>query len=284
MDHVSPVKEIPFNESTIEMIDETVVNFINDQLNIHVNTNTGWRKVPVIWTSAERAFQVKSDKELRDNNGVLIYPLISIARTGFKKDHTKRGAIVANIPEINDEKGGSSITIARRINQDKTSNFANANMKRRGFGINYPSKNKKIVYETITIPVPVYVDCTYVITLKSEYEQHLNTMLTPFINATVPKGTRFIRLASPHGPKYEGFIDENINISSNKESLNADEKMHEAKITFNVLGHLIGDEKNMEKPKVVIRENWVEIRFPRRGTMFGDIPQHTDKPFMPDPD
>ena len=38
--------------------------------------------------------------------------------------------------------------------------------------------------ETITIPVPVYVEVTYSIRLRAEYQQQINEMLTPFLVKT----------------------------------------------------------------------------------------------------
>ena len=82
--------------------------------------------MPVIWQAAERAFQIKNDKNLRDDNGTLIFPMISISRTGFEKSLTDKGVFYGNVFPVDDAKGGS-ITIARRVNQNKTGNFLNAN-------------------------------------------------------------------------------------------------------------------------------------------------------------
>ena len=45
--------------------------------------------------------------------------------------------------------------------------------------------NNKIVYESISIPMPVYVDVTYNLILRSEYQQQMNEMLTPFIQELI---------------------------------------------------------------------------------------------------
>ena len=39
----------------------------------------------------------------------------------------------------------------------------------------------------------------------------------------------------------------------------------------------MGEDKNSEQPKVVIRENAVEVKMPREKVVFGDIPRHIDK-------
>ena len=44
-----------------------------------------------------------------------------------------------------------------------------------------------------------------------------------------------------------------------------------------VMGYLIGEDKNQIKPRVVIRENAVEVKIPRERVIFGDINENLDK-------
>ena len=52
---------ISFEPSTMETIDYSVHDFVDKQLDIFCTTNKGFKKVPVIWQAAERAFQIKDD-------------------------------------------------------------------------------------------------------------------------------------------------------------------------------------------------------------------------------
>ena len=130
------VREELLMPSTIEDIDAAMLDYLNNTLDIHTETNKGFKKVPVIWVAAERAAQIKQHKDLRDDNGAIIYPLMTLERNSITKDLTQKGSIYANIPPINDEKKGS-ITVARRINHKKTSEFANADAKRRFNQVNF---------------------------------------------------------------------------------------------------------------------------------------------------
>ena len=58
--------------STLETIDTAFYNFMNDDLNLSTETQTGFRKVPLLWVSAERSHQIKSNPELRDTKGELV--------------------------------------------------------------------------------------------------------------------------------------------------------------------------------------------------------------------
>ena len=125
IDDPSIIEETIIMPSTLETIDTAMYEHINKKMDIYATTNKGWKKVPVIWLSAERAHQVKNNKDLRDMSGSFILPAMTVNRTSVVKDPARKGIFFGNVPPINDRKGGS-ITIARRINQDKTQNFANA--------------------------------------------------------------------------------------------------------------------------------------------------------------
>ena len=254
--------------------------FIDETLNLSVDTNNGFEKVPVLWVTAERAYQIKHNKDLRDKEEMLILPMITVNRASVTKDPNFKGSVYANLYPENDAKGGV-ITIARQINQKKTAEFQNAEAKRKyGANKNVSSKMKntnkrnmsaaKTVYETITIPIPVWVKVIYEITVRSEYQQQLNQMVTPFL--TVPGNSRTPKRIENEGHYYEIFIDGSLSDTSNKAALGMEQRNYETTINIETLGYLIGDGDNQEKPKIVKRENAIEFKFARERTIFGDIP------------
>ena len=178
-----PVNQTPVEPSTIENIDTGIYEWVRD-LELSTVTNDGFKQTPVIWLGTERAFQIKNNKELRDSVGKLKLPLITLNRDSIAKDPAFKGSFQAHMFENPDFKGGT-ITIKRRIKQDKTRNFANADSSRSLKGNETRrGDNNKIVYEFLTIPIPVYVTMMYTIVLRSEYQQQMNELLTPFITKT----------------------------------------------------------------------------------------------------
>jgi len=273
---LAPLKELEIQPSTIETIDRALFDYIDEELDIFCSTNKGFKKVPFIWAGAERAFQIKHNRELRDVNGWLIYPIMSIERTGISKDLTKRGAYYAAAMNLPDNKGGS-MTVARTIKQDKTANFANADSKRLvldGIGSNqnnFPIKNEKVVYETITVPIPVYLEVTYTLTVMSEYQQQINEIITPFMTKT---GAVNYFVIEKDNHRFEVFIDSDYTLNNNASALLEDARGYETQINFRVIGYIIGADKNEERPKIVRRENAVEVKIPREHVILGDIPEH----------
>tara|TARA_Y100000593_G_C4310726_1_gene338205 strand:+ start:1121 stop:1978 length:858 start_codon:yes stop_codon:yes gene_type:complete len=270
------LSEILFQPSTIEGIDSAILDYIENTADIYCTTKDGFKKVPVLWISAERAYQRKHKKELMTMSGSLVLPVLTIERTNIQKDMSKKGTAWANIPPVSDEKGGS-ITIARRINQSKTSNFANADSKRLFNQTNFRARtkaSKKVVYETITIPQPVYIEVNYEITLLAEYQQQINEMITPFI--TRPGNVNYFPIKKD-GHLYEVFVEPAYKQDNNVAALEVAERQYKTTVSYRVLAYLIGDDKNQESPKIVIRENAVEVKIPREHVITGDILEHIGK-------
>ena len=281
-DVADKLHEIEFAPSTLETIDGAMLRFLDEELNLSVTTNEGFKKVPVLWVTAERAYQVKHNKDIRSADELLVLPLITVNRSSVVKEPNNRGSIYANLYPIRDEKGGT-ITVARRVNQKKTAAFQNALSKRK-YGADaqvsskYANTNKRnmstqrVVYETITIPIPTWVTIKYEVTLRTEYQQQINQLLQPFI--TIPGNSRMPKMIHYENHFYETFIDGDFSDGSNKANLGMERRNYENTISIDVLGYLVGEGENQEKPKIVKRENAVEYRFSRERSIFGDIPDN----------
>jgi hypothetical protein len=274
------LKEVEFMPSTLEVVDRALFKFADEELNIHVNTNKGWNKVPIIWVSAERAYQIKDNKDLRDSKGVLKLPLITIERTSVEKDPSFKGVFQAHVP---DSGAARRITLpaAKVIQHAKTSNFKNAWSARQygdpsnpqvGHGqLNFPTdkaNQSRVVTQTKYLPVPVYVKVMYSLKIRTEYVQQMNDVFQPFVTRTGQMNSFFI---SHEGHRYEGFIEGSFGQTNNIAELGEDEKSYETNIDLKILGYLMGEGPNDEKPKVSIEENVVEVKMPRERVIVGDI-------------
>jgi len=278
---------IPYRPATLENIDFAMGKWLGDKVKNFVESHKDWKKVPVLWVSAERAYQMKHDQSLRDSFGALILPIMTFERTGVEKDLGRKGVIQANLPEKNDPIGGvgGRFTVAKEINVDKTGDYADA-VSARKFGdvgsgkVNFNTRGrrtKKIVYDIYSIPTPVYLNVTYEVNIRTRYQEQMNQLLTPFV---VYSGavTQFIIEHEQH--KYEAFFDSNYTFDNNVASLGEDERIYNTKITINVLGYVFGEGKNRDRPYFSRRENPVEIVLPSERVIVGDIPDWTDRSFF----
>ena len=267
------LSEIGMLASSIETIDYSIVEWLKEDLDLSARTNEGWTKIPVLWQAPERAFQIKNDKDLRDSDGAFKLPLISIERTNIIKDPARKGSFQAHL--FSSKKNGRSgrMVLAKKIVQDKTRNFAVVgNTRRSNFTSgetqrHYPRVNKKIVIQTLSIPIPVYINVEYKILIKTEYQQQMNDIVTPFIARTGQINSFILRR---DGHKYEAFIEQGFTQNNNASNLNEDSRMYTTEISIRVLGYLIGEGENDDRQIVKVDENFVEITFPMEGIVKED--------------
>ena len=263
------IAKIHFEPSTIENIDRSVLDYIKS-LKLAVDTNSGFTEVPVLWGTSERSFLSKDKKELRDDQGMLKFPLISIRRSSFSKPLKSGGVFQGNVPEFNDGQGGS-LPVGKVIFQERTTAFANAEAMRLHGQNNYPRPNHKVVYQTVYAPMPVNVEVMYEITLRTEYQQQMNDLMLPFV--TRPGTINYVLLKS-EGHRYEGFIQDQHQSSDNLSDFSAAERKFETKITLKVIGYLVGEGKNEDKSHFSVRQNFVEVKLSRETVTLGEIPDH----------
>lgn len=296
------LQEILVEPSTIETVDTALYNYVNDKINVSSQTNEGFKKVPVLWTGAERAFQIKSNPDIRDDNGKLIFPLITIERKTVEKDPTFKGSFQAHVPDGPGPKR-LGVPIARRIVQDKTSEFRKVDLERfidgvgsrdpryiRSFQEDYdsekssliktfPRKNNKTVYQTIYAPIPTYVKIMYSVRIRTNYQTQMNDLTTPFLTTTGQINAIHIKA---EGHRYEGFIEGSFGYNNNITNFESEERIFETDIQIRVLGYLMGEGKNADKPKFSIVENIVQVRLPRERVITMDKNYVSNKSFYRD--
>jgi hypothetical protein len=278
----APLKDLEFQPSTIETIDRAIYQYFEKECNIHTNSSKGWRKVPVIWVGAERAFQVKERKEMRDSGGMLVLPMIAIDRVSITKDPARKGTTPANLLNNKDEQGGV-ITVARRIKQDKTSYNRAAAQSRTWAGDEYsgdgdkPSmsdrfsisrQDGKVVYETITMPMPSRILVEYKVSIQTDFQQQMNEI----IQAVHGKlGNHKAFMIKHEGHRYESFMDD-FAFNNNLATLEEEDRVLKTEINIKVEGYLVGGGPNDPKPKIARRENAVTVALPRESVIIDGIP------------
>jgi hypothetical protein len=275
------LKEIGMLSSRIEDIDYAMTSWLKEDLDLTTLTNEGNKRVPVLWQTPERAFQIKNNHDLRhpidDGGGVITLPVVTIERTGIVKDPERKGSFQAHLYSDKGNGRAGRMIIAKRIKQDKTRNFAvvgntrtNSDGARQKF---FPRVNKKVIIETLSIPIPIYVNVDYKIIVKTEYQQQMNDLTQPFMTRTGQINSFVMRR---NGHLYEAFIDQGFNQSNNVANLGEDERQFVSEINIKVIGYLIGEGDNDDRPIITREENAVEIAFPRETV----VPEGNDDFFI----
>ncbi len=258
------LNEVGMLASSIEDIDAALFEWIKQDLSLSTWSNEGFKAVPVLWQTPERAYQVKHSRELRDQNKSIILPVVTIERTSITKDPGRKGSFQAQIYSNKNNGRTGRVVIAQRIVPDKTRAFAVASGTRNNSGgvdqKYYPRINKKVVIQSLSIPIPIYINVDYKVLIKTEYQQQMNDLSAPFMTRT---GQINSAILTRNNHRYEMFIQQGFSQNNNIASLGEDSRDFTTEITINVLGYLISEGVNDDRPILRVDENIVEYQFPQ---------------------
>jgi len=257
---------VNISPSNIETVDLAVYNWLDEQMNIYCDTKDGFKKVPVLWVSAERSYQIKKYPNIRDDRGTLIPPLITLDRTGLSKTSDSKGAFQNSIVGNEDR-----YIITRNMNHKRTSEYANNDSFKANGTFNIATKkyvkNDKVVYQYKKILKPIYIEFTYKISFLSQMQQQMNEMIQPFLTRT---GSNRYAIIENEGKKFELFIDQAITQANNLDNLDTEERRYSSSINLKVYGYLVGDDVNQEDSLVKVNENAVEVKLVKESIVFTD--------------
>lgn len=253
------IQEQVFIESSIETMDTAVFNFLKNDLQLYTEKQGEQHRVPILWSSAERAFQIKKAKELRDNGETLIYPLLTVYRETIERDNE-------TFPFT---PGSNNFPIARRILPVQTQKFANARANKK-FGVNNRKfNNKKVVYETLFSNNVISVLAKYNITIRTNYLTDMNKILNAFITANNFRG---IKLEN-EGHTYYLTIPDQFNFDKISETLDTEERFFETSFMLETRGALFPRVENIDEAVIKTSQNAVNIKFNKERTIVGEKPQ-----------
>ena len=207
----------------LEQVDQGMFDLFNEKLNIEVVDDNGIRPINVIFASGERWAQVRDRTALRDDNGALVLPLVTIRRTAIDRTHPPGQATVAQEAPY--------IVVTKKLNE-KTPLLRSAISKRR-----YPKNSQAPVapiYDIITIPYPDPIRITYDVKVWAQYHTHMNQMLEKVFNNFSFGETFKLELA-------DGFycitqLQPNVGATDNFEEFTDDERI--IRYTMNFITHV----------------------------------------------
>jgi len=224
------------------------------------------RKVPVIMAAGEKWALNKRMRVLKDRNGALILPLITIIRTSIvqdpvqditgrginqqtgeivirhKLDHTDRDyqnlinrmllphqQNLAVAPQNADPMQLSTLRSVGDLADDPT--------VRQG-GLLYPNRLNN-VWETIVVPAPQFFTAQYDITIWTQYTKHMNQLIEMLIASFLPQGNQW-RLDTPKGYWFLANVDGNSYTSdTNVDDYSQVERLIKYKFVVKVPGYIL---------------------------------------------
>ena len=260
-------------KSDLEDVDTAIYEYIQEEFNLHYKEDgISMKKVPVIYLTNERSYQMKNDVSIRDADEKLILPLISIDRTAVVKDPNRKGGYQAHLYDQDQDGSIGRRVVYRRIKHLKTSDIANSLSQNRvstsgktGSDPFNKRATQEIIYETFTAPIPVYVNIDYKITIMTEYIKEMNSLVQPFMARTGQINSFVIRR---NGHIYEAFIDQNFAQSNNVANLAEEERRFKTEVSIKVIAPLVGEGLNDKENLIQKTENLARYYFPSESTIY----------------
>lgn len=222
-------EHVEYSNLTIESVDSAVHTWLDKTVDAHVEDQNGSRKkVPVLFATGERWAASRTQRGLRDENGVLILPVMSVRRTGVDMTQSMSSLAV--------EEG--NFQIAKKVHR-KTNSLQNAaSLRSQGL----QPIQKPVVYEVTTIPYPSTCVISYELVVHTQYITQMNSIIEKIVAqmdiqnsfvSLLENGTRdpqtnvpFVkRVANKDDPYIVGFFDAGMSSGDNFEEFTDQERI-----------------------------------------------------------
>jgi hypothetical protein len=223
----------------IEDVDRALFKLFNQDLPLFFEKAGEIARIPCVFAGGERAIILRKKEALRDRQGALILPLVSILRNGIDQ-MTENKAISA---------GDGTITIRKRLAPEdrEYKRLSNDNGLRNQDNVvgSALSSNtslqltNKNVFEIITMPSPKFFKSTYEITFWAQYIQQMNHMIEALITSYNIQPARSFRIESDKGYWFVATVESGLSDGSNFDSYVDEERIIRTSLTIEVTGYVV---------------------------------------------
>lgn len=252
----------------IEDVDKALFKCLRDEVVFQVSDNGGGnqRAVPMVFAVGEKWSMLKSGRAIRDKDGTLILPLVTVRRTSVEQsstDMTSRGMnqhvgefVVKTkldtsdrayqnlinklgIPNSDDAPGPRDYFPSASLLTSREGTLENAHDLDVRAGALLAPKLGTNVWQIITIPTPQFFTAVYEVTIWAQYTEHMNFMLEKLMSSYLPTGNRTLRLDTPKGYWFIAQVDEGFASEDNSDNTSGVELVRKHKFTVRVPGYLV---------------------------------------------
>lgn len=251
----------------IEDMDKALFKTLRDDVGFQVSNDPGkQQRVPIVFAVGEKWSMLKSGRAIRDKDGTLILPLVTVRRTAIEQttaDLVGRGMnqhvgqmVVRTQLDARDRayqnilnklglKNAEDVPGEREFDADgsltttRDGTLANADdLDVRDGGLLAPKIGVN-AWEITTLPTPQFYTATFEVTIWAQYVHHMNQMLERLMSSYLPTGNRTLRLETEKGYWFVAYFDEGYSQEDNADSATGEELVRKYKFTVKVPGYLV---------------------------------------------
>lgn len=260
-------EEVRVPSCGLEDLDKAFFKTLRDQVGFQVSSDPAkQQKVPIVFAVGEKWSMIKSGRAIRDKDGTLILPLITVRRTNVeqtKDDVTGRGMnqhvgqftvrtqldpadrayqnILNKLGLKNDEDvpgerefdpDGSLQTTRGSVQANATDNDVRAG------GLLAPKLGVN-AWEIVTLPTPQFYTATYEIVIWTQYTQHMNQVMEQLMTAYLPTGNRTMKVETDKGYWFVAYFDEGMSSDDNVSDSSGKELVRKHKLTVKIPAYIV---------------------------------------------
>lgn len=270
-----------YQQIQIEDVDQSLYDWFDIKLDIHVETPTHeLKKVPIVYASGERWSTARDERGIRDKNGLLILPIISVRRASIDRSAKDKLA-------LGTEQG--RFQIARRIDP-KTNVLQNALGSRVASS---RKKNDKAIYEITTIPFPDWFVTNYEIVIKTQYTTQMNEVIQKIFSNLDVQSSFVMPLNASNaddsgnhdgefdsrtplkGYYFVGFVDTDFSDTGNFEEFTDTERIVQYSFSVLIPTYLLLDSQG-NRPAIQTELTSYELQFADENVTFHDNEEDLD--------
>ena len=223
----------------IEDVDRALFKLFHEELPMYYEQDGEQVRVPCIFAGGERAMILRRKQPLRDRQGALVLPLISILRSGI--DQSAEKAIGP---------GTGTITLRKRLapedrifkrqanteNLTNQDNVAQSRYKGANTSLDLTTRN---VYEIVAMPNPRFFTATYDVTFWAQYLSQMNDLIEALITSYNNQTARTFKIETDKGYWFVATVDSSLNDSNNFDGYQDDERLIKTSVSITVTGYII---------------------------------------------
>ncbi|MHA2021418.1 MAG: hypothetical protein ACW96N_06865 [Candidatus Thorarchaeota archaeon] len=252
---------------TIEDVDKAVHKLFDKEIPLYYLIGKETRRIPVIFATGERFAILRRKQPLRDENSVVILPLISIMRTGVDQKPGIGNGPQQTLPQVikrrlskedpryqkvlnklgfesqYDLESGASPGTTRAgspkgVDGTRRRTFAiDGDLKNSGNVLRSRLNNNLV--ETIEIPPVKYYQATYEITVWTQYTTQMNDVLSAIMSSYTNMHQREFRLETDEGYWFVGYVDSAFSPGNNFDEFSTEERIIRYSFNLAVVAYLI---------------------------------------------
>jgi hypothetical protein len=223
----------------IEDVDRALFKLFNEDLPLYFEQDGDMKRIPCVFAGGERAMILRRKEPLRDRQGAIILPLVSILRSGI--DQATEAKAIGT--------GTGSLTLKKRIAPEDRAykRLINANGLRAQDNTVGVARNSdtsleltnKNVFEVITMPNPKFFKASYEITFWAQYLQQMNNIIEAFITSYNNQVARSFKIETNKGYWFVATVESGLSDSNNFDGYLDDERLIKTSINIEVTGYVI---------------------------------------------